>query len=297
MKLNQIKLLAISCILLLTELFSENLTQSKTQQQKKYESGDQSAWTISHNFESTSNYSEAIIIPFNYPFEAKLVPDQTASQVHFKTELFLPSNQFLFLGQSNTNSGKVVLKPSENTEMVSYRSNIITDNNHYARDTNSRMPSLWQTNSAMANTSSGVVFVYLKKNMGLNLDLSFRMAGNDAGHAVFESLVSNLNFTYKLSDKIFHMNPNYKLNMVLQISSTQYSDDRVIPKKLEFNRTSLKSQFVSSGFTLNTKSLMFEGLIRLPVQQQAVFDLDGLLRPELQGRLGMKWYLPEYIQP
>ena len=42
---------------------------------------------------------------------------------------------------------------------------------------------------------------------------------------------------------------------------------------------------------------MFEGLIRLPIQQQAIFDLDGLLRPELQGRLGMKWHLPEYIQP
>lgn len=293
MKSIQIKILAIFSLFILTELFSENLAK---QPQKKYDSADQSAWTISHNFESSSNYSQAIIIPFNYPFEASLAPGQT-TPIPFKPQLFLPSNQFSFFGQSNTNAGRVVLKPSENTEIASYRTSIITDNAHYARDTNSRMPNLWQTNSAMANTSSGVVFVYLKKNMGLNLDLSFRMAGNDAGHALFESLVSNLSFSYKLSDNLFRLNPNYKLNMVLQLSSTQYADDRAIPKKLEFNRTSLKSQFVSSGFTLNTKSLMFEGLIRLPIQQQAVFDLDGLLRPELQGRLGMKWYLPEYIQP
>lgn len=295
MKLNLIKLIAFASLFLLTEIFSENLTVHASKE-NKFDSYDQSPWIISHNFENGSNYSQAIVIPFNYPFEASLLPGQ-GSPTKFIPGLFEPFTKFSFLGQFNASSGKVILKPSENTEISAYRSNIVTDNNHYARDTNARMPNLWQTNSSMANTSSGVVFVYLKKNMGLNLDLSLRMAGNEAGHAILDSVSSNVSFSYKVSDRLFSINPNYKLNMVLQLTNIQYTDDRAVPKKLEFNRTSLKSQFVSSGFTLNTKSVMFEGLIRLPIQHQTVFDLDGLLRPELQGRLGMKWYLPEYIQP
>ena len=292
MKLNQIKVLAIFSLILLTELFSKDISSNLLK--GNLDSIDQSAWAISHTLESDSHYSQAIMIPFNYPMEASFLsnivsPSKTLSGV------LLPTPNLNF-SVPITNFSHTMIQHSSGSEILTYRSNIITDNNHYARDTNTRMPSLWQTNSAMANATSGIVFIYLKKHMGLNLDLSFRMAGNDAGHAMFESLVSNINFSYKLSDKIFHMNPNYKLNLILQLSNTQY-DERAVPKKIDFNKTTLRSQFISSGFTLNTKSIMFEGLIRLPIQQQAIFDLDGLLRPELQGRLGMKWHLPEYIQP
>ena len=59
-----------------------------------------------------------------------------------------------------------------------------------------------------ANTSSGVVFVYLKKNLGLNLDLSMRMMGNETGHAIPDSMVSNMRISYKLSEGIFQLNQN-----------------------------------------------------------------------------------------
>ncbi|MBP7281541.1 MAG: hypothetical protein KBA66_08200 [Leptospiraceae bacterium] len=290
MRVSKIKILSTTFLLLLTNLFSENLSINK-----KYEPKDYSQWLISNNFESTSDYSQTIAIPFSYPFEASLYPEPN-NKVKLSSNYLNPSSISLFPSQIHQSSAKVFFKPTENSEIISYKTNIITDNTHYARDTNSRMLGIGQTN-ATANTSSGVVFVYLKKNLGLNLDLSMRMMGNETGHAIPDSMVSNMRISYKLSEGIFQLNQNYKVNFVLQLSNIQYTDDRVSLKKLDFNKTSLRSQFLSSGFTLNTKSVMFEGLIRLPLQQQTIFDLDGLLRPELQGRLGMKWYLPEYIQP
>lgn len=285
------KILALSSLLLLTEVFSDNLKSN--QASKKFEPVDQSDWVISHNFYDGSHYSQAIVLPFNYPFEASLLP---GANKPLTTNTIDSLSKFNFPNQINSNAGRVILKPSQNTEVAAYSANIQTDNNNYLRDTNSRMPNLWQRNSAMVNTTSGFVFAYLKKNVGLNLDLSIRMMGNEAGQAVLDSMSSGVSFSYRISDRIFQINPNYKLNLIFQVSSLQYTDERAIPKKLEFSKT-LRSQFLSSGFTLNTKSVMFEGLIRVPIHQQAMFDLDGLLRPELQGRLGMKWYLPEYIQP
>lgn len=293
MKLNKIKILAFLSLILLTELFSKDLTSNS--KRNTFSIADQSAWTISHTLESSANYSQAIIIPFNYPLEARFLSDLAIPQ-NLSPKNLVPELRNTFSLQI-PNFNQTIIQPFTNSEIIAHRTNIITDNAHYARDTNSRLPNLWQLNSPMANTSSGIVFMYLKKNMGLNLDLSFRMAGNEAGHATLESLSSNINLSYNLSNKFLRFNPSYRLNVILQFSNAQSYDDRIVPKKLDFNKTTLKSQFISSGFTLNTKSLMFEGLIRLPIQQQAIFDLDGLLRPELQGRLGMKWNLPDYIQP
>ncbi|HMV42394.1 MAG TPA: hypothetical protein PK079_01030 [Leptospiraceae bacterium] len=291
MKKSSLKMIAITSLLLLTEVFSENLKTNPTN--KKFDSVDQSDWVISHNFYDGSYYSQAIVIPFNYPFEASLIPGATKPN-NLNSIDFI--SKFNFSTPSAVSSGKVILKPSENTELAAYNSNIVTDSNQILRDTNLRMPSPWQRNSTVANTTSGFVFAYLKKNIGFNIDLSLRMIGNEAGQAVLDSVSSGLSFSYRISDRVFQMNPNYRLNLIFQVSSMQYTDERAMPKKLEFSKN-LRSQFISSGFTLNTRSVMFEGLIRLPVHQQAMFDLDGLLRPELQGRLGMKWYLPEYIQP
>ncbi|MBK8394698.1 MAG: hypothetical protein IPL26_05565 [Leptospiraceae bacterium] len=269
MKVTRIKLLSVTFLVFLTNLFSENLSIHS-----KYEPSNQSAWHISNNFDNSANYTQTILIPFRYPLEASLIPNAENR-----------SN----LIQSNFN-------PNENTGFITYRGNNSADNIYYARDKSTRMPSYGQ--SQLINTSaSGVVFVYLKKNLGLNLDLSMRMMGNEAGQSIIDSMTSNMVISYKLSDNIFQWSPKYNLNFVLQFSNFQYVDDRVVAKKLDFNKSNLRSQFVSSGFTLNTKSVMFEGLIRLPVQQQAIFDIDGLLRPELQGRLGMKWQLPEFIKP
>ncbi len=114
--------------------------------------------------------------------------------------------------------------------------------------------------------------------------------GLESGHSALDSLQSNVGLTYNLSSK---SNP-YRINYVIQMNHVFYTEDKNFKRKIDLTKP---TQFFSSGFSVQTKSAIFEGLIRVPTQLQATYEVDGLWRPEVQGRIGIKWNLPEFIRP
>ena len=100
MRVSKIKILSTTFLLLLTNLFSENLSINK-----KYEPKDYSQWLISNNFESTSDYSQTIAIPFSYPFEASLYPEPN-NKVKLSSNYLNPSSISLFPSQIHHETAK-----------------------------------------------------------------------------------------------------------------------------------------------------------------------------------------------
>ncbi|NUM41917.1 MAG: hypothetical protein HUU45_09860, partial [Leptospiraceae bacterium] len=152
----------------------------------------------------------------------------------------------------------------------------------------------------LVNTRPGAVFMVLKKNMGLNFDLSIRLMGRESGHVAAESLGTGLTFSYRLANNLFKHFENSSFNFFLGLSGLQKLDDRTLAflkQELTVNGKA-KSMYVNPGFSLATRNMILEGTFQLPVYQNTnIGDVDTLWKYEYQGRLGMKWYLPEFIKP
>jgi hypothetical protein len=97
-------------------------------------------------------------------------------------------------------------------------------------------------------------------------------------------------------DRFFKNQAKINLNLQqLQETQTIFSwDDKIKKPESRFNR----SLFISPGFTIGSKTVMLEGLVRMPLPHTgSPYESDFLGKPEIQGRLGLKWVLPEMMQP
>ncbi len=237
--------------------------------------------------EKPSFISKSIDIPFNYPFELKFHPQDA------RTTSFQNNNNSLRSSVPLQITPSINFKISDSKEISisTFQTKNHFDSVYFERDTNTRLPSLWQLNSAQTNSNSGVVFSFLKKNFSFYADLSARFLGLESGHSMLDSVNSDIGFQYRIDNQRSSV---YRLNYVAQFTNSQLSDEKIFGKRLELYK---KSQFISQGFTLSTKSAMFEGLIRVPTQLQTSYEIDGQWRPEVQGRLGIKWFLPDYMKP
>lgn len=255
-----------------------------------------SSWSVSDFFSSEKKYTYALALPFNYPFEARLHPDTIDSlQNLFEQKNNLALFSGISFAKEVTNIPMTVT--GNHFNLITYASEIQLEPTHYERDTNTRLPSPWNNSSQMINKTRGIVFAYMHRNISLNMELAMRFAGNEVGQAVFESALSNVGLNYKVNNSTMNKLAS-NLNLNVQLQSVQLSDERFLPRKNEPIKS--KQSFLSSGFTLNTKSWMLEGMIRMPITpagQATTVDFDGSVKPEIQGRLGMKWYLPEFIKP
>jgi hypothetical protein len=236
--------------------------------------------------EKPSFVSKSIDIPFNFPFELKFHPEYSKTG-NFQNNNSLSSNVPLQIAPSIN----FKISDSKEISISTFQTKNHFDSAYFERDTNTRLPSLWQLNSAQTNSNSGVAFSFLKKNFSFYADLSARFLGLESGHSMLDSVSSNIGFQYRLDNQKSSL---YRLSYIAQFTNSQMSDERIFNKRLELYK---KSQFFSQGFTLSTKSAMFEGLIRLPTQLQTSYEIDGQWRPEVQGRLGIKWFLPDYMKP
>jgi hypothetical protein len=242
----------------------------------------------------TSSASQSTDFPFEFPLEAKLLshyisPNDMAKFSSNKPALnstISKSHYNIFINDTTTSS----------LELLVYElSPAVTPISNQLRDTNSRMPSLWQSSaSPRVNTTSGLALSYLKKDFGINLDFNFRLAGNQAGSAFLESVTSNLSMSYKM--KNLGLNDLDKVNMILQVSNVQNLDDKLIIRRNDVQKLFQKNAFITPGFTFAMKTFMLEGMIRMPVSTLGQSE-DHWKSSDIQGRLGMKWYLPEYIKP
>jgi hypothetical protein len=232
-------------------------------------------------------------IPFNYPFELRYLP---GFEKNYTPEInFNSSKSKPLLFQPQPIQLETVFKSESNDLSIkTFKSNSIQDSVSLERDSNLRMPSLWQLNTVSSNTQNGIVFSYFKKNFSFYADMSVRFLGLESGNSILDSIHNHFTMELNLTDYLSKKTSLYRLSYVVQYSNSQYTDERIFSKRLDIYK---KNQFLSQGFTLNTKAATFEGLIRLPTQLQSTYELDGFYRPEIQTRVGIQWQLPDYIRP
>ncbi|TGL58835.1 LIC_20087 family outer membrane protein [Leptospira sarikeiensis] len=171
-----------------------------------------------------------------------------------------------------------------NTERRAFDS--LTD----VRATSSVMPGLGSNLSrGVDNQAGNLLFGYLLGRAGIQMDLGWRMAGNNVGLAIPESAKSSIGISYSLISNSSSLN---KMDFFLQVSGIKrFNDKSLLP--IEAPQAFKGWQqgyeyYVNPGFSISTKNLSFEGLVRLPLHQPFP-NTDGLLTPEIQGMLGVKY--------
>ncbi len=155
---------------------------------------------------------------------------------------------------------------------------------------------------------SGYIFLYRKKNFGLNLDLSFLMTNTLTGISRFEGIESKARFSYRIFPRFPVLSDSdAKLELFFELSEFQ----ALLPreglaydlKNLPLFRSSentnrpgiaVKQIYASPGISFSSSStFVFEGQIRVPMNsREANRTLDELWTPEIQTHLGMKYIIP-----
>jgi hypothetical protein len=229
--------------------------------------------------------SNSTFIPFRYPLELNWIPSPESAQYGLDAErwILFPSTRYISLD---------ILTPKIRLEEVSRIS--FKDGTTFRRDSSSGIPYLWQSNqSPMIGQTRDGMFVFLKRNVNLFLNMSMSLIGNSAGHAVLDHISASLGISYLVpSAYLYRKNLQANLHLNAQASEILPWEDKL--KKTE--PKNLRNYFISPGLTLGNRAVMLEGLIRMPIPANYQ-EMDALFQPEIQGRLGLKWILPEMMKP
>lgn len=145
----------------------------------------------------------------------------------------------------------------------------------------------------MDNQAGNLLLGYLVGRAGVQMDLGWRMTGNTVGLAIPESAKSSIGFSYSLLSSASSVN---KMDFFLQLSGIKRFNDKSLlaveaPPAFRGWQQGYE-YYVNPGFSISTRNLSFEGLVRLPLHQPFP-NTDGLLTPEVQGMLGVKYRFSE----
>ncbi|TGK08869.1 hypothetical protein EHO60_12595 [Leptospira fletcheri] len=143
------------------------------------------------------------------------------------------------------------------------------------------------------NQAGNVSVGYAAGNAGIQFGLGMRMAGNSAGLAVPESAKSSIGISYSLLSGSTSQN---HMDFFLQFSGIKRFNDRTllsVETPMPFKGWHQGYEYyVNPGFSVATRNLRFEGLVRVPLHQPFP-TTDGVLTPEIQGQLGVKYSFSE----
>ena len=243
-------------------------------------------WTTSVNPENSVLDLKFSAIPFHFPFEISLTPQYRPVILPLGSDLLYrtPANQTIFRW-----SGPVFEGNLSAYETSSFPSDRISRTSNDSL----RTPAPWMPMPASSYRSPGIVFVYMKKNLGISLDMAFRLSGTLIENTL-EQMVSTISLHYSLPFELAKKSYQARFSVNLQSLESSVWEEKLKKTEPKFNR----NLFVSPGFTVGNRSVMIEGLVRMPVHGQgAQLETDALLRPEIQGRLGIKWHLPDMMRP
>ncbi len=269
---------------------------------------------LSRDFDlNRQKYLQVIAIPYKDPMELKLgpendpVPQNKAPEVAFiKTPglsfsgmfqpfLFsvVPQESVQFLPISETILVDQV--PSRNGKLAS---GTFSEKRTMDRITDSRnqIPGFGLTTNSLQNESnSGVMFLYMKRHAGLEMDFNARMIGNQAGLAFLESARSTIAFNYSVFPEI---GESSKMNFFLQFSSIKRFQDRGSAYSGEpgnhFRGMKSYEYYLNPGISFSSRNLSLEGMVRVPVPTAG--QLGGEQHQwmqDVQGILGIKYSFSE----
>ncbi|EMJ96690.1 LIC_20087 family outer membrane protein [Leptospira alstonii] len=279
-----------------------------------------SPYHLSRDFDlNRQKYLQVIAIPYKDPMELKLgpednsIPEKKAPETTFiktpglsfsgmfqpflfsvvpqESVQFLPVSETVFVNDVSSGNGKLVSGAfSEKRTM-----DRITDSRNQIPGWGLQS---WNTNSLQNGSSSGVMFLYMKRHAGLEMDFNARMIGNQAGLAFLESARSSIAFNYSVFPEI---GESSKMNFFLQFSSIKrFQDNRSFgyggTGEPGNNFRGMKSYeyYLNPGISFSSRNLSLEGMVRVPVPTAA--QLSGEQHQwmqDVQGILGIKYSFSE----
>ena len=145
-----------------------------------------------------------------------------------------------------------------------------------------------------AYRSPGVVFLVSRNQFSFHLDLNLRMTLDLSGQATTNLLRTGFGVSYNIpSAYLASRQYSAKVDLSVQAIEFQPWEERRKDKTSNPNR----QFYLSPGITIGSqRGWMVEGLIRMPLPNTVQELTDTTYKPEVQGRLGLKWYLPESIE-
>lgn len=248
------------------------------------QSSNQSIMSI-HDLEHRNSTSafQILGIPVRYPMELTWSQD-------FREHRFLP----LSSGSSSvwTSMHYSIAKQEKTAEMEIYTTWIEPALQnlrpvHYEANLFSR------SINPLTARGHGLMVTYSTQKVTMLMNLATSFGVDSSGHSSYESSLAQLGIRFHIKPSIFAYKSLYAgLNLGVQQIDFQQWDDKL-------RKTDIKpktSAYLTPGLTIGGKTFVFEGLVRLPIQHYGN-ENDQMLRPEVQGRLGLKWNLPEFIKP
>ncbi|EMO10011.1 hypothetical protein LEP1GSC137_0199 [Leptospira borgpetersenii str. Noumea 25] len=176
---------------------------------------------LSRDFDlNRQKYLQVIAIPYKDPMELKLGPENDSVPQNKAPEItFIKTPGLSFSGMFQPFLFSVV--PQESVQFLPISETILVDqvpsrNGKLASgafsekrimdritDSRNQIPGFGLTTNSLQNGSnSGVMFLYMKRHAGLEMDFNARMIGNQAGLAFLESARSTIAFNYSVFPEI-----------------------------------------------------------------------------------------------
>ncbi len=212
--------------------------------------------------------------PFHFPMEVTFAPGYRPVVPSLGTQLLFPQPGLRFQVSSYENPLQLYFDPNPSSEV-----------DPILRDRSGS--SYW---SGTTYRSPGVVFLVSHHPFTFHMDLNLRMTLDLSGQATANLLRSGFGVSYQVPSA-FLASQQYSAKLDLSIQAIEFQPWEERRK----DRQPIQRQvFLSPGITIGSqKGWMVEGLIRMPLPNNLQEVTDTTYRPEVQGRLGLKWYLPE----
>ncbi|MEM7179642.1 MAG: hypothetical protein AAF518_01935 [Spirochaetota bacterium] len=228
-----------------------------------------SEWSIAKR--KKGSWLQMLFMPFTFPAESKLHPEWQEQEYVFQKE------QDRYQVQ----------------ESRRYRLSIFSRNSRLASD----YMSFLQTTIP---SDYSATFMYQENRLQLDFGLLVHMSTGKEFDSPAQHLRSRITIAYRLANDILKYRENLSLDAILQLSETQARFINQRYKRKISVAEPIRLRAIAPGIRLRAKSFMFEGMIQMPIQNLSPSEADfnpTLTAQELRGSLGMKWYLPEYIEP
>lgn len=159
-----------------------------------------------------------------------------------------------------------------------------------------------RSNAAILSYQPNVTYVYYRNGFTFDLGLSMGMSLNQASGGYVDVAESKVRIKYRLNRNLFSFIKNSRWELFLQLSELHRFDASEYSNRFnssiraqEPSRTNFvgRQVYVTPGISISNSNLTFEGMVRVPINaREAGRTLDELWAPEIQGNLGLKYYMP-----
>ncbi|MGE8723002.1 hypothetical protein ACO2KH_16440 [Leptospira terpstrae] len=156
-------------------------------------------------------------------------------------------------------------------------------------------------NSALLSYQPNVTYVYYRSGFTFDLGLSMGMSMNQGASGYVDVAESRVRIKYRLNRNLFSFIKNSRWELFLQLSELHRFDNDINSRlnssirAQEPSRTNFvgRQVYITPGISISNSNLTFEGMVRVPLNaREAGRTLDELWAPEIQGNLGLKYYMP-----